>query len=62
MENDKWKVNDDKLLSFSKIAKGRVWKILINLFDFLRYSFGRVKVTSTSIERVCTPDNTVDLH
>ena len=43
--------NDEKLFSFLHTAKDRVW----------RYSFGRIKVMSTVVEREYTPDITLQI-
>ena len=43
--------NDEKLLSFSHRAKDGICKVNCFFIDFLRYSFRRIKVISTVVER-----------
>ena len=47
--------NDEKLLSFSDRVKAEFEKFNCLFVDFLRYSFGRIKVISTVVERGYTP-------
>ena len=49
--------NDERLLSFSHRAKDGV-KFNCYYVDFLRYSFGRIKVVLTVVEREYTPNIT----
>ena len=48
--------NDEKFLSFSHRAKDGFEQYNCFFVDFLRYSFGKIKVISTVIEREYTPD------
>ena len=48
--------NDEKLLSFHIEQKMEFEKFSCYFIDFLRYSFGRIKVISTVVERKYTPD------
>ena len=50
-------ISGDKLLSFSHRAKDGFEKFNCFFIDFLRYNFGRIKVTS----RVYTKHNLTDL-
>ena len=50
--------NDEKSLSFSHKAKDGVWKFNCFFVDFLRYSFRRIEVISTVVEREYRPDAT----
>ena len=46
------------MLNFAHRAQDGVWKFNYFFIDFLRYSFGRIKVISTVVEREHTPDIT----
>ena len=48
--------NDEKLLSFHIEQKMEFEKFNSFFISFLRYSFGRIKVISTVVEREYTPD------
>ena len=50
--------NDAKLLSSQIEQKMEFEKFNCFFIDFLRYTFGRVKVISTVVERDYTPDIT----